>query len=160
LSLLTLAIELAKKLLEVRENRFDTEAQARRNWKHPGGDYLGPSSRIRVNLDHLAIRQAIVIAAYIENHPMSVPTVKQHLAAIRMPFDFLVTGKIVPMSESACRRPRSCPRHSGTINAMGGVPIKVGDQVIGAVSVSGAPGGDKDAACANAALTKVEARLK
>jgi len=48
----------------------------------------------------------------------------------------------------------------GTINAMGGVPIKVGDQVIGAVSVSGAPGGDKDAACANAALTKVEARLK
>lgn len=48
----------------------------------------------------------------------------------------------------------------GTINAMGGVPIKVGDQTIGAVSVSGAPGGDKDAACANAALTKVADKLK
>ena len=48
----------------------------------------------------------------------------------------------------------------GTINAMGGVPIKVGDQVIGAVSVSGAPGGDKDAACANAALAKVTDKLK
>jgi uncharacterized protein GlcG (DUF336 family) len=48
----------------------------------------------------------------------------------------------------------------GTINAMGGVPIKVGDQLIGAVSVSGAPGGEKDAACANAALAKVADKLK
>jgi uncharacterized protein GlcG (DUF336 family) len=45
-------------------------------------------------------------------------------------------------------------------NAMGGVPIKVGDQIIGAVSVSGAPGGDKDAACANYALSKVADKLK
>ena len=56
--------------------------------------------------------------------------------------------------------PVPAPVVPGTINAMGGVPIKVGDQVIGAVSVSGAPGGEKDAACANAALSKVEARLK
>ena len=48
----------------------------------------------------------------------------------------------------------------GTINAMGGVPIKAGDQLVGAVSVSGAPGGDKDAACANAALAKVADKLK
>jgi uncharacterized protein GlcG (DUF336 family) len=48
----------------------------------------------------------------------------------------------------------------GTVNAMGGVPIKVGDQLIGAVSVSGAPGGEKDAACANAALAKVADKLK
>lgn len=48
----------------------------------------------------------------------------------------------------------------GTINAMGGVPIKVGNQLIGAVAVSGAPGGDKDAACANAALEKVADKLK
>ena len=48
----------------------------------------------------------------------------------------------------------------GTIFAMGGVPIRVGDQMIGAVSVSGAPGGDKDAACANFALTKLADRLK
>ena len=48
----------------------------------------------------------------------------------------------------------------GTINAQGGVPIKVGDATIGAVAVSGAPGGDKDAACANAALTKVANKLR
>ena len=56
--------------------------------------------------------------------------------------------------------PAPPPVLPGTINAMGGVPIKVGDQLIGAVSVSGAPGGDKDAACANAALQKVAGKLK
>jgi len=48
----------------------------------------------------------------------------------------------------------------GTINSLGAVPIKFGDVTIGAVAVSGAPGGDKDAACANAALAKVKDRLK
>ena len=48
----------------------------------------------------------------------------------------------------------------GTINSLGGVPIKFGDVTIGAVGVSGAPGGDKDAACANAALAKLADRLK
>jgi uncharacterized protein GlcG (DUF336 family) len=56
--------------------------------------------------------------------------------------------------------PVPAPVIPGTINAMGGVPIKVGEQTIGAVSVSGAPGGDKDAACANAALAKVADKLK
>lgn len=55
--------------------------------------------------------------------------------------------------------PVPAPVVPGTINAMGGVPIKVGNQLIGAVSVSGAPG-EKDAACANAALAKVADKLK
>jgi uncharacterized protein GlcG (DUF336 family) len=42
----------------------------------------------------------------------------------------------------------------------GGVPIRVGDEVIGAVGVSGAPGGEKDEVCANAGIAKVEAALK
>jgi uncharacterized protein GlcG (DUF336 family) len=48
----------------------------------------------------------------------------------------------------------------GTINAQGGVLIKFGDVTIGAVAVSGAPGGDKDAACANAGIAKVADKLK
>lgn len=56
--------------------------------------------------------------------------------------------------------PAPAPVVPGTINAQGGVPIKVDGQLIGAVSVSGAPGGDKDAACANAALQKVADKLK
>jgi uncharacterized protein GlcG (DUF336 family) len=42
----------------------------------------------------------------------------------------------------------------------GGVPIKAGNEVIGGVGVSGAPGGEKDEACAIAGLAKVEAALK
>lgn len=42
----------------------------------------------------------------------------------------------------------------------GGVPIKAGTEVIGAVGVSGAPGGEKDEVCANAGIAKVEAALK
>jgi uncharacterized protein GlcG (DUF336 family) len=40
----------------------------------------------------------------------------------------------------------------------GGVPIKVADETIGAIGVSGAPGGDKDEACANAGLAKISDR--
>lgn len=39
--------------------------------------------------------QPVVVAGYIERHRGSPPTVKQHLAAIRMLFDWLVTGHVV-----------------------------------------------------------------
>ena len=42
----------------------------------------------------------------------------------------------------------------------GALPIKVGEEVIGGVGASGAPGGDKDEACVKAALDKVADQLK
>jgi uncharacterized protein GlcG (DUF336 family) len=42
----------------------------------------------------------------------------------------------------------------------GGVPIKAGNEVIGAVGVSGAPVGEKDEVCANAGIAKVADSLK
>ena len=42
----------------------------------------------------------------------------------------------------------------------GGVPIKVGDDTIGGIAAAGAPGGDKDEACAIAGLTKIKDQLK
>ncbi len=42
----------------------------------------------------------------------------------------------------------------------GGVPVKVGNEVIGAVGVGGAPGGNLDEQCAVAALDKVKELLK
>jgi uncharacterized protein GlcG (DUF336 family) len=42
----------------------------------------------------------------------------------------------------------------------GGVPVKVGNEVIGAVGVGGAPGGHLDEQCAMAALDKVKDLLK
>jgi uncharacterized protein GlcG (DUF336 family) len=42
----------------------------------------------------------------------------------------------------------------------GGVPIRIGSVPIGAVGVSGAPGGEKDEVCANAGIAKVADQLK
>jgi uncharacterized protein GlcG (DUF336 family) len=46
------------------------------------------------------------------------------------------------------------------VAAQGALPIKVGDDTIGAIGVSGAPGGEKDEACAKAGIDKVSADLK
>jgi uncharacterized protein GlcG (DUF336 family) len=42
----------------------------------------------------------------------------------------------------------------------GGVPIKAGNNFVGGVGVSGAPGGEKDEACANAGIAKIALELK
>ncbi|MEO8299517.1 MAG: heme-binding protein, partial [Burkholderiales bacterium] len=42
----------------------------------------------------------------------------------------------------------------------GGVPIKVGNEVIGAVGVGGAPSGQIDEQCALAGIDKVKEQLK
>ena len=42
----------------------------------------------------------------------------------------------------------------------GALPIHAGEDVIGAIGVSGAPGGEKDEACAKAGIDKVADGLK
>ena len=42
----------------------------------------------------------------------------------------------------------------------GGVPVRAGNEVIGAIGIGGAPGGHLDEACAVAALDKVKEALK
>ena len=44
--------------------------------------------------------------------------------------------------------------------AQGALPIMVGNDTIGAIGISGAPGGDKDEACAKVGIDKVAAQLK
>jgi integrase/recombinase XerD len=55
--------------------------------------------------------QPVHVAAYIEHLMLSrsKPTVKQHLAAIRMLFDWLVTGQVIPVNPAHAVRG---PRHS------------------------------------------------
>ncbi len=52
------------------------------------------------------------------------------------------------------------PNITDAVGTPGGVPIRAGDLVIGAIGVSGAPGGEKDEACANAGIAKVSSKLK
>jgi uncharacterized protein GlcG (DUF336 family) len=49
---------------------------------------------------------------------------------------------------------------SGALASVGGFPIKVGDETIGGIGVSGAPGGQRDEACALAGIEKVAELLK
>lgn len=63
-----------------------------------------------------------LVAAYIEQHPGSAPTVKQHLAAIRMLFDWLVIGQIVPSNPASSVRG---PKH---VVKRGKTPVLKADQ--------------------------------
>lgn len=49
---------------------------------------------------------------------------------------------------------------TNVIANQGALPIKIGDQVIGAAGASGAPGGEKDEACVKAGIDKVADQLK
>ena len=46
------------------------------------------------------------------------------------------------------------------VAAQGALPIKIGDEVVGAAGASGAPGGEKDEACIQTGLDKVHDQLK
>lgn len=48
----------------------------------------------------------------------------------------------------------------GVLIIGGGLPIKVGDRVVGAIGVAGAPGGDLDSACAQAGIDAIQSVLR
>jgi integrase/recombinase XerD len=66
--------------------------------------------------------EPIVVAAYIERHPGSKPTVKQHLAAIKRLFDWLVTGQII------AQNPASSVRGPSHVVKRGKTPVLTADQ--------------------------------
>jgi integrase/recombinase XerD len=83
----------------------------------------------------------MAVAAYIESlqrhveKPLSAPTVKQHLAAIRMLFDWLVTGQVVPFNPaSSVRGPKHVIRKGKTLvlsaqdarTLLDSIPTKIG----------------------------------
>ena len=56
--------------------------------------------------------------------------------------------------------PSSILSTPGFTSLLGGFPIKVDNEVVGGIGVSGAPGGHLDAACVEAAFKKVADKLK
>ena len=66
--------------------------------------------------------EPIHVAAHIERHPGSPPTVKQHLAAVRMLFDWLVTGQVLAMNPASSVRG---PKH---VVKRGKTPVLDADQ--------------------------------
>ena len=49
---------------------------------------------------------------------------------------------------------------TGFTTGRGALPIKIGEEVVGAVGASGAPGGEKDEACVQTGLDKIKDQLK
>jgi site-specific recombinase XerD len=66
--------------------------------------------------------EPVAIAAYIESHPGSPPTVKQHLAAIRMLFDWLVVRQVLPHNPASSVRG---PKH---VVKKGKTPVLTAEQ--------------------------------
>jgi uncharacterized protein GlcG (DUF336 family) len=87
-------------------------------------------------------------------HTMEFSRLKAYTARIRNQTSLQTMKEL----EDPARAPlRQIP---GLVGIGGGVPIKAGNETIGGVGVSGAPGGEKDEACANAGIAKVEVALK
>jgi site-specific recombinase XerD len=58
-------------------------------------------------IHHLADVKPMHVAAYIETLPLAKPSVKQHLAALRMLFDWLVIGHVIDVNPAhAVRGPK------------------------------------------------------
>lgn len=69
----------------------------------------------------------------------------------------------IPSGEFRARRPDIRPELNhvdGILMMVGGLPITAAGSRIGALGVSGAPGGEKDEACARAALDKLAERIE
>ena len=61
------------------------------------------------NINDVRQVQPVHVAAYIESLRIAAPSVKQRLAALRMLFDWLVIGQVMPMNPASSVRG---PRHS------------------------------------------------
>ncbi len=71
-------------------------------------------------------------------------------------------GNTLAMMETAQKNPAAANlvHIPGFLLLGGGVPVKIGNDTIGAVGVGGAPGGHLDEQCAVAAIDKVRDQLK
>jgi site-specific recombinase XerD len=78
----------------------------RLSYAHAVGSFLAWCEERGTSLHRI---EPMIVAAYIEQHPGSPQTIKQHLAAIRMLFDWLVVGQVVPFNPAASVRG---PRYS------------------------------------------------
>ena len=74
--------------------------------------------------------EPIAVSVYIEAHPGSAPTVKQHLAAIRMLFDHLVVSQVVPFN------PAHAVRGPSHVIKKGKTPVLSAEEANSQVSVS------------------------
>jgi site-specific recombinase XerD len=96
-------------------------ANTRAAYARAVGDFFNWLDERGVSMERV---EPIVVAAYIEKmqRDFSAPTVKQSLAAIRMLFDWMVLGQVLPMNPASAVRG---PKH---IVKRGKTPVLTADQ--------------------------------
>ena len=106
-------------------------------------------------VDHVGGRRALQRADNAGPHTLASSQAKAYTSAS-------AKSTTLAMMEGAQKNPggANLVYLPGFLLLGGGVPIKVGNEVIGAVGVGGAPGGHLDEQCAMAGIEKVKDLLK
>lgn len=96
-------------------------ANTRAAYARAVGDFFAWLDERGVSLERV---EPVIVAAYVEHlgRSKSAPTVKQALAAIRMLFDWMVVGQVLPMNPASSVRG---PRH---VVKRGKTPVLTADQ--------------------------------
>ena len=98
------------KFVEFFAGRIANE-RTRAAYARAAGQFLGWCEGRGLRLEAV---EPLHVAAYIRTHPVSAPTVKQHLAAIRTLCDWLVVSQVLPANPAAAVRG---PKHVVTKGA-------------------------------------------
>lgn len=80
-------------------------------------------------------------------------------AAVSFAAPVLGLGTSGQLGELFAQQPNFQPP-AGMLFRPGGIVIKQGEEVIGAIGVGGAPAGDKDQACAQTGIDKIKERIR
>lgn len=106
-------------------------------------------------VDRSGLLQAFLRDRFAGAHTVDVATNKAWTAAsFRIPTTDLA-------NETQPGRPMNAIRNVARVTAIGGgLPIEAAGAVVGAIGVSGAPGGDADDACAKAGIRAIQADIE
>ena len=109
---------------------------------------------VAVVVDRSGYVKALMRADNARPHAIDIATRKAHTAAM-VGYETRILAENIGKGVT----PASITNTPNFTSLLGGFPIKVGNEVIGGIGVSGAPGGPLDAACVETAFKQVQGRL-
>ena len=109
---------------------------------------------VAVVVDRSGYMKTLMRAENERPHAIDIAIRKAHTAAM-LGYETRILAENIGKGVT----PASITNTPNFTSLLGGFPIKVGNEVIGGIGVSGAPGGPLDAACVETAFKKVQGRL-
>ena len=109
---------------------------------------------VAVVVDRSGYMKALLRAENARPHAIDIAIRKAHTAAM-LGYETRILAENIGKGVT----PASITNTPNFTSLLGGFPIKAGNDVIGGIGVSGAPGGPLDAACVETAFKKVQGRL-